>query len=337
MVKQFNNSIKLAKSIDVHAHAVLDESMGAAGQHGPELIEAEGQPSLFRVGGYELHGVKYRDSAFMDVDQRIALMATAGIDFQVLSPNPLTYFHYIDAPSAISFCQRHNDVLLERVKLHPEKLAGFAALPMQDIPAACDELRRAVTELGLLAAYIGTDIGQPLDGAALDPLYETCVELDVPLFIHPAPAGIDGPAGDPNLSRFDLALTTGFAASETIAVSSIIFGEVLERHPGLDICVSHGGGAVPYLVGRLAQASRVRPWAPESLSKDGAFEEMLAKLWFDSNVHDPRSFKLLEDIVGTERLVLGTNFAGWDQADIHHSKAFLMLMADNARRLLRIQ
>lgn len=337
MNKQFNNSIKLAKSIDVHAHAVLDESMGAAGEHGPELIEAEGQPSLFRVGRYELHGVKYRDSAFMDVDQRIARMATAGIDFQILSPNPLTYFHYIDALSAIRFCQRHNDVLLELVKLHPEKLAGFAALPMQDIPAACDELRRAVTELGLLAAYIGTDIGQPLDGAALDPLYETCVELDVPLFIHPAPAGIDGPAGDPNLSRFDLALTTGFAASETIAVSSIIFGEVLERHPSLDICVSHGGGAVPYLVGRLAQASRVRPWAPESLSKDGAFEEMLAKLWFDSNVHDPRSFKLLEDIVGTERLVLGTNFAGWDQAEIHHSKAFLMLMADNARRLLRIQ
>ncbi len=337
MNKQFNNSIKLAKSIDVHAHAVLDESMGAAGEHGPELIEAEGQTSLFRVGRYELHGVKYRDSAFMDVDQRIARMATAGIDFQILSPNPLTYFHYIDAPSAIRFCQRHNDVLLELVKLHPEKLAGFAALPMQDIPAACDELRRAVTELGLLAAYIGTDIGQPLDGAALDPLYETCVELDVPLFIHPAPAGIDGPAGDPNLSRFDLALTTGFAASETIAVSSIIFGEVLERHPSLDICVSHGGGAVPYLVGRLAQASRVRPWAPESLSKDGAFEEMLAKLWFDSNVHDPRSFKLLEDIVGTERLVLGTNFAGWDQAEIHHSKAFLMLMADNARRLLRIQ
>ena len=69
----FNNGIKLAKSIDVHAHAVLDQYMGAAGEHGPELIEAEGQPSLFRVGGYELHGVKYRDSAFMDVSKRIAV------------------------------------------------------------------------------------------------------------------------------------------------------------------------------------------------------------------------------------------------------------------------
>jgi aminocarboxymuconate-semialdehyde decarboxylase len=332
----FNNSIKLAKSIDVHAHAVLDQSMGTAGEHGPELIETEDQPSLFRVGGYELHGVKYRDSAFMDVGKRIARMSTAGIDFQILSPNPLTYFNYIDAPSAINFCKRHNDSLIDLVKQHPDKLAGFAALPMQDIPAACEELRRSVTELGLLAAYIGTDIGQPLDGTALDPLYGTCLELNVPLFIHPAPAGIDGPPGDPLLNRFDLALTTGFAASETIAVSSIIFGEVLERHPGLDICVSHGGGAVPYLVGRLAQASRVRAWAPESLRKDGAFEEMLARLWFDSNVHDPRSFGLLADVVGTDRLVLGTNFAGWDQAEIHHSPEFLMLMADNARRLLRV-
>ena len=121
MNKQFIKSIRLAKSIDIHAHAVLDESMGAAGEHGPELTEKEGQPSLFRVGGYELHGVKYRDSALMDVDKRIAGMLSAGIDFQILSPNPLTYFHYIDAPSAISFCKRHNDVLVELVKKHPEK------------------------------------------------------------------------------------------------------------------------------------------------------------------------------------------------------------------------
>lgn len=335
MKEQTKNAMAGANSIDIHAHAVLEAAMGAAGIHGPELREAEGQPTLFRVGGYELHGVKYRDSAFMDPVKRIAGMDSAGIDFQVLSPNPLTYFHYIEAPEAIGFCARHNDVLANLVEQYPTRLAGFAALPMQDISAACDELRRAVTELGLLAAYVGTDIGQPLDGKALDPLYATCVELNVPLFIHPAPAGIDGPDGDPQLSRYDLALTTGFAASETIAVASIIFGEVLDRHPGLDLCVSHGGGAVPYLVGRLAQASRVRPWAPASLHKEGAFEEKLSQLWFDSNVHDPRSFQLLQDIVGTERLVLGTNFAGWDQAEIHHSADFLKMMAGNARRLLR--
>ncbi len=52
-----NDAIKQATSIDVHAHAVLEESMGAAGEHGPELTETEGKPTLFRVGGYELHGV----------------------------------------------------------------------------------------------------------------------------------------------------------------------------------------------------------------------------------------------------------------------------------------
>lgn len=329
--------LKNAASIDLHAHAVLDETMGAAGEHGPELTVNEDGLPHFRVGGYELLGVKYRGSAFMDPDVRIAKMDEAGIDFQVLSPNPLTYFHYIDAPNAIRFCQRHNDVLVEMVNRYPDRLAAFAALPMQDPVAARDELIRAVKELGVLGGYIGTDFGIPLDSPTLDPFYETFVELDVPLFIHPAPAGIDGPPGDPNLKRFDLALTTGFAAQETIAVSTLIFGEVLERHPKLDICISHGGGAVPFLIGRLAQAGVRRPWAPESLRKEGAFEAMLSKFWFDTNLHDPRSLRLLSDIVGTERLVFGTNFAGWDQHDAHYTPEMRVTLADNARRLLRTE
>ena len=131
-----NNSIKAAKSIDVHADAVLDKSIGAAGEHGPELIETEDQPSLFRVGVFELHGVKYRGRAFMDASKCKASMSTTGIDFQILSPNPITYLLYIDVSSAISSCKGHNDSLIDLVKQHPDKLAGFAALPIQNIPAA---------------------------------------------------------------------------------------------------------------------------------------------------------------------------------------------------------
>jgi aminocarboxymuconate-semialdehyde decarboxylase len=327
--------LKEAKCIDVHAHAVLESAMGAAGVHGPELTEEPGKPAVFRVGGYTLHGVKYRESPFMDPARRIAAMDDAGIDFQVISPNPLTYFHYIDVPNAVGFCQSYNDGLVDLATRYPDRLAGFAALPMQDISAAIDELHRAVSELGLLGAYIGTDFGTPLDAPEMDALYETCVKLNVPLFIHPAPAGIDGPAGDPHLDRYDMALTTGFAASETIAVGSLIFGEVLERHPDVDICLSHGGGASMFLLGRMAQASRVRPWAPESLSKEGAYEEMLSKLWFDTNVHEPRSLQLMRDIVGDDKLVFGTNFAGWDQADPHLPEGFMDILTANAKRLLR--
>ncbi len=327
--------LKDAKCIDVHAHAVLEETMGAAGEHGPELTEEPGKPPVFRVGGYTLHGVKYRQSAFMNLDLRISGMDKSGIDFQVLSPNPLTYFHFIDVPNAVRYCQRHNDVLVGLVAQYPDRLAGFAALPMQDVSAAVDELHRAVSDLGLLGAYIGTDFGMPLDAPEMDALYEACVKLDVPLFIHPAPAGIDGPAGDPHLDRYDMALTTGFAASETIAVGSLIFGEVLERHPDIDICLSHGGGAAIFMIGRMAQASRVRPWAPASLSQEGAYEEMLGKLWFDSNIHDPRAMQLLCDVAGTDHLVFGTNFAGWDQADPHLAPDFMAMLTANAKRLLR--
>lgn len=325
-------SLATATSIDVHAHAVLEETMGAAGAYGPELGYEE--KPRFRVGGYELHGVRYRGSPFMDVQLRLAAMDRAGIDYQLLSPNPLTYFHFIEPPLAREFCRIHNNALAAQIVPHHARLAACAAVPMQDISFAIEETQRAVRELGMVGPYIGTDFGRPLDDPALDPFYEALVALDVPLFIHPAPAGIDGPAGDPNLKRFDLDIIIGFAAQETIAVCTLIYGGVLERHPKLDICISHGGGATGYLFGRMASAARKRPWAREELRADGAFEALLHRLWFDIHVHAPESVALLRSRVNTERLLFGTNFAGWDQqpGDVREEAR---PYADNARRLLR--
>lgn len=329
-------SARNAKSIDIHAHAVLEETLGAAGMHGPELtVAADGRP-LFRVGGYRLHGVRYRGSAFMDVDLRIAAMDRAGIDFQVLSPNPLTYFHFVEPAAAITFCQRHNDVLASLVQRYPGRLAGFAALPMQDPEAAAAELSRAVGGLGLLGGYVGTEFGIPLEDPRLDVVYSRCVELNVPLFLHPAPAGIDGPAAFPPLERFDLELLIGFAAQETVAVGRLIFGGVLDRHPQLDICVSHGGGAIAFLAGRFAEAAYKRPWSPDVLREPGAFDARLRRLWFDNHVHDAGSLEFLERRVGRERMVLGTNFAGWDQPAGGQPIDAPLWLADNARRLLRL-
>ena len=328
------NDMTEAHVIDLHAHVVLEETLGAAGRFGPELGVRDARP-FFRVGDYVLDGVRYRGSPFMDANLRIAAMDAVGIDFQVLSPNPLTYFHFIDAATAAEYCVRHNDVLAALVAQHPQRLAGLAALPMQDPLRAADEARRAVGDLGLLGVAIGSDFGYPLDAVALDPFYATLVALDVPLFIHPAPAGIDGPAGDPNLKRFDLDIVAGFAAQETLAVATLIYGEVLERHPELDVWISHGGGAAMFLLGRLADAGRKRAWAPTALRADGAFEAALRRLWFDTHVHAPRSFAMLREIVGDDRLVFGTNFAGWDQGTAGDVRAFASPFADNARRLLR--
>ncbi|MFM8382612.1 MAG: amidohydrolase family protein, partial [Actinomycetota bacterium] len=229
--------------IDVHAHVVLGGVMGCAGHYGPELgIGPEGRPR-FRVGGYVLDGVNYADSPFMDVDRRLHMNDQLGIELQILSPNPLTYFHHIEAPVAAEFCRWHNDELGALTAAHPDRLRGFAQVPMQDVPSACAELRRAVEKHGFLGAYIGTDFGTTLDDPSLDPFWETAVSLDVPVFIHPAPSGIDGPLRDERIRSYDLDLSLGFLYEETMAICHLVFGRVLDRHPTLDICMSHGGGA----------------------------------------------------------------------------------------------
>ncbi|MBI5088194.1 MAG: amidohydrolase family protein [Actinobacteria bacterium] len=168
-------------------------------------------------------------------------------------------------------------------------------------------------------------------------MYARAVELDVPLFIHPAPSGIDGPLLDRRLRRFDLDLQLEFAYEETITVAMLVYGGVLHRHPDLDVCVSHGGGATSVMYPKLRHAARTRAWSPDWLRAEGAFDRLLRRLWFDVHVGDDAAVGLLVDRVGTDHLVYGTNFGGWDSA-IHHTPdpALVAVLDDNARRLLRL-
>lgn len=323
--------------IDVHAHAVLAMAEGAAGEAGPELGTSPDGTPFYRVGDYRLHGVKYAGSPFMDVDVRVAAMDAAGIDVQVLSPNPITYFNDLPADAAIAYARAHNDALVELAGKHPGRLLTTAQLPVQDIGAAVEETRRAVRSLGMSGVYIDTDpAGRTLDDPALDPLYEVLVDLDVPLFVHPTPLGSNGPADDVRLRRFDLDLTFGFAYEETLAVAALVFGGVMERHPGLDVCVSHGGGAAAFVSGRFARAVEKRPWASKAL-KDNGFDHYYRRIWFDTHVHDELSLELLVAHAGTERLVFGTNFAGWDSGAGEAPGGDLgATLSANAARLLRL-
>ena len=90
------------------------------------------------------------------------------------------------------------------------------------------------------------------------------------------------------------------------------------------------------LFGRLREAAERRPWSPEYLRKEGAFEEALSQLWFDAHVHDDRVLAFTIDMLGDEHLVLGTNFSGWDQHHLSNDQQFLQRLTDNARRLLRV-
>ncbi|MEO1079493.1 MAG: amidohydrolase, partial [Pseudomonadota bacterium] len=87
--------------------------------------------------------------------------------------------------------------------------------------------------------------------------------------------------------------------------------------------------------GRLEAACQKRPWAPEHLQHEGAFQAQLRRLWFDAHVHDARVAGLVIELLGTERLVLGTNFAGWDQGETTLLGERAATLGANAKRLLR--
>ena len=90
------------------------------------------------------------------------------------------------------------------------------------------------------------------------------------------------------------------------------------------------------LMGRMAAAARKRPWVPAALRIEGAFEQRLRRLWFDTHLDHPQALSLLAAVVGREHLVYRTNFAGWDEPDAGQAHGPVPAdLADNARRLLR--
>lgn len=319
-----------AMTVDVHAHVLFPEVMGKAGAAGPEMGSVDGQ-SFFRSGDYVLKGVRFRDSPFSDIGLRLAAMDRLGIDHQVMSPNPLTYFHAQPAAVALRFAQAQNDAMAAAVRAHPTRLSGLAQLPMQDTGLAIAELERAVRELGLVGAYIGSDFGgRDLSARTLDDVWSAAADLDVPVVIHPAPADAERAAADQQGSRrFDLDIVIGFAHDETAAVALLLYGGVLDRHPRLRVHIPHAGGTAPYLKGRIRTALRRRPWARDLLVRD--FDSQWQQLTFDCLAGTDDAMRFVIESEGAGRVMLGTNFAGWDQEEDIVQRVSALPISDAAR------
>jgi aminocarboxymuconate-semialdehyde decarboxylase len=315
--------------IDLHAHVMLEACLGAAGDLGPWVETTDDGRPRFRVGTFTLDGVAYRDSPFMDVSLRLAGMALMGIDHQVLSPNPLLWFHHLPAPAAVAYCRVHNDAMAALVAQHPDRLSGLAHLPVQDPTAAARELERSVG-LGLRGGAFGTDFGMAVDDPRLDPVWARAQDLGVPLFLHPGSPGIDGP-DDERVRRHGFDLHGGFAAEETLTVWNLVFGRVLERFPRLDVVISHGGGATAMLLGRWRRAMATRPGGTGNAAD---VDRWIRRLWFDAHVGSDAATAALVAEVGTDRLVFGTNFAGWDDDGVDLHGLDPTTLDTNARRLL---
>lgn len=318
------------RTIDVHAHILCPEVMGVAGAAGPEMGVDDGV-MYFRSGEYVLRGVRFTDSPFSDITKRLALMDRMGIDMQILSPNPLTYFYAQSAADGERFCRAQNDAIAAVVRAYPERFAGLAQLPMQAPALAVRELERAVRTLGLRGSYVGCDFaGVALSDPALDPVWAAHEALDVPVVVHPAPVDVERAATAQHGSRqWDLDIVIGFAHDETTAVAHLIYGGVLARHPRLRAHIPHGGGTAPYLRGRMAAALARRPWGRALL--EPPFDALWSQLSFDCLVGTPSAMAFLVESEGASRVMLGTNFAGWDQEDGIVAQVRALVLTNNQR------
>jgi aminocarboxymuconate-semialdehyde decarboxylase len=281
--------------VDVHTHFLP-----------PFVVEEAVSGGVFGVReeeGWLVHPQGYRYPVapeFVDREAKLADMDRLGIDVSVLSIAPTLFFYDQDRLDAAAFAERANEALAELVAGR-ERLRGFATLPLQHADRAAGELERTVREHGFVGAQIGTNCGPiPIDAPALDPVLAAAESLGVPLMLHPYYVG-----PKPMLEDFYFTNSIGNPLDTCIAAARLIHSGALDRHPDLRVVLVHAGGFMPYQLGRLDHAFSVRREPRVAIGREPS--SYLDRFWFDSIAHSDASLEFLVSLVGTERIVLGTD------------------------------
>jgi predicted TIM-barrel fold metal-dependent hydrolase len=174
---------------------------------------------------------------------------------------------------------------------------------MQSPDLAIRELERCARELGLSGVEIGSNVnGANLDSPELFPIFEAAAALRAAVFVHPWEM-----AGGDRMTRYWLPWLVGMPAEVSLAICSLIFGGVLERLPALRIAFAHGGGAFPATIGRIVRGFEARPDLC-AVSNDVSPREYLRRIYLDSLVHDPLMLRYLVDLMGPDRIALGSDY-----------------------------
>src|SRR6266700_4081284 len=290
-------------ALDVHTHVLTEETMGIIRKEVPKLA-----PRLTAIDAdfavLEIAGTSYRPfpRGGWDIERRLADMADAEVDVQILSASPQTYL-YGEEPAVTAACAAiQNDQIAKLVAARPDRFLGIATLPMQAPEQAAAELRRAVRSLGLRGAMIGSNVrGMNLDHPSLEPLWATAAELDAFMLIHPVNV-----AGAERLQSYYLNNLIGNPLDTTIAAACLVFGGVLERHPRLKVGLVHGGGFVPYQAGRWAHGWKVRPEPKVNLKQSP--EPGIDRFYYDTILHSTERLAFLVESAGAARVLLGSDY-----------------------------
>jgi predicted TIM-barrel fold metal-dependent hydrolase len=232
----------------------------------------------------------------------------AGTDVQLISPRPFSMFH-AERPGRVvhRWIEGVNSYIAQFCRVLPDRFAGIAGLPQpagEPVTSSLPELERCIKEYGFVGCLLDPDPGEG-DNQTPDlgdeywyPLYKKLVELDVPAHIH---------ATGNRYGRGTY--STHFIDEESLAILSLLNSRVFLDFPELKVIVSHGGGSVPYQVGRW-RAERLHPVIGKNLPLKESFDEGLRRLYYDTVLHSKEALAMLIRLVGSDRVVFGTENPG---------------------------
>jgi aminocarboxymuconate-semialdehyde decarboxylase len=194
-----------------------------------------------------------------------------------------------------------NDSLAAVVRQHPTRFHALGSVMLQDVPSAVRECER-IQKLGLRGVEIGSNVnGATLDEARFWPFYEAAEALDLAILIHPANV-----AGKERMADYHLRNLIGFPFDTTLTAAKLIFSGILDRFPGLRLCLGQAGGFLPYIVGRLDAGFHARPECRRNITQPPS--AYLRRFYYDTIIHSPSSSRFPVEVVGSDRVMLGTDF-----------------------------
>ncbi len=225
------------------------------------------------------------------------------VNVQVLSTVPVMFNYWTRAEHGYDISRFLNDHLAQVCAAHPKRFVGLGTVPLQDTTLAIHELERCMKSLGLRGVEIGSHVnGKNLDHPDLFDFFASAQEMGASIFVHPW----DMLGGD-RLKDYWHPWLIGMPTELAIAISSLIFGGVLEKLPKLKIAFAHGGGSFPGILGRLEHGFLARPDLVAVRNKKSP-REYLDRIYVDSLVHDPQALKYLLDVFGENRIAMGTDY-----------------------------
>jgi aminocarboxymuconate-semialdehyde decarboxylase len=230
-------------------------------------------------------------------------MDSLGVDVHVVSPYSGFYNYELDTNLAAATSRESNDEISQMMKSWPDRFAGLATLPMQDVPAAIAELERVMVDLEFKGAVIDDKINDKLlDEPEYLPFWKAAEQLGAFILFHQGGDTIV----DQRIQRYHLPNSVGNLADRTITFASLVMGGVMDACPDLRICLSHGGGFACYGAGRMDRGWERIPSSDRRAAQPPS--AYLNRFYYDCIVYTEQSLRFLIDSVGIDRVVFGTDW-----------------------------